>query len=80
MKTPLKRTNWTTEEVINLISSQKIVNGNWEEDDHCKAHNSVVDDIVDFFYDFIRQEDEMGAMAYCEETGEVYHIGQIPER
>lgn len=49
-----KRTNWTTEEVIELIKGQKIVNSDGEEYEYCKQHNEVVDHIADHFYDFIR--------------------------
>ena len=42
-----KRTNWSIEEVIELIQGQKIVNGNGEEDERCKQYNAVVDEIAD---------------------------------
>lgn len=74
-----KRTNWTTEEVIDLIKGQKIVNSDGEEDEYCKQHNEVVDYIADHFYDFIRPVTEFGAMGVCNEDGAIYHIGGIPE-
>lgn len=74
-----KRTNWTTEEVIELIQGQKIVNGNGEEDERCKQYNQVVDEIADYFYDFVRPVTEFGAMGLCNEDAQIYHIGGVPE-
>lgn len=77
MKTNLKRNNWTTEEVIKLLESQKIAKIDGSVDGDCENHNFVVDEMVSFFYDFLRPVEEMGAMAYCPETSEVYHIGEV---
>lgn len=74
-----KRTNWTTEEIIELIKGKKITRGDGVECDYCKQHNDVIDDVVDYFYDFIRPETEFGALGMCNEDGVVYHIGSIPE-
>ena len=78
MKT-YKRSNWSTEEIIELIKGQKIIRGDGVECDHCKQHNGVIDDVVDYFYDFIRPLTEFGALGMCNEDGNVYHIGGIPE-
>ena len=74
-----KRTNWSIEEVIELIQGQKIVNGNGEEDERCKQYNQVVDEISDYFYDFVRPVTEFGAMGLCNEDGGTYHIGGMPK-
>lgn len=74
-----KRTNWTTEEVIELIKGQKIVNSDGKEDEYCQQHNQVIDHITDCLYDFIRPVTEFGAMGLCNEDGQIYHIGGIPE-
>ena len=78
MKT-FKRTNWTTEQVIELIKGQKIIRGDGAECDHCKQHNAVIDDVVDYFYDFIRPLTEHGALGMRNEDKEICHIGGIPE-
>ena len=74
-----KRTNWTTEEVIELIEGQKIVRGDGVECDYCKHHNEAIDVVVDYFYDFIRPLTEFGALGKCNEDGGIYHIGGVPE-
>lgn len=73
-----KRTNWSTEEVLQMLDGQKILNGNWEEDEHCKEFNSMIDDVKDHFYDFLRPLTEWGALGKGED-GAIYHIGGIPE-
>lgn len=74
-----KRTNWTTQEVIDLIKRQKIIRGDGVECDYCKQHNAVIDDVVDYFYDFQRPLTEHGSLGKCIQDGFIYHIGGIPE-
>ena len=75
-----KRSNWSTEEVIELIKGQKILRGDGTECDYCKQHNGVIDDVVDYFYDFIRPLEEFGCLGKCNEDDVIYHIGGIPEQ
>lgn len=78
MKT-FKRTNWTTEEVIELIRGQKLVKGDGTIKG-CEVYNEAVEDVADMFYDFLRPQDDFGAMAYVVEDKEVVHIGPILPR
>ncbi len=78
-----KRTNWTTEEVIELLEGFKLSSdGNhspaalaW-----MKNFNDGIDDAKENFYDFIRPETESGAMTYCVEDKQIYHIGPLLPR
>lgn len=74
-----QRTNWSNEQILKFLDGQKLVNGNGEVDNYCQDHNDTVDDIKDFFYDFMRPQEEFGAMGYCAEEDTVYHIGGLPE-
>lgn len=78
MKT-FQRDNWTNEQILKFLEGQKLVNGVGVVDNYCQDHNDVIDDIKDFFYDFIRPQEEFGAMGYCVEEDTVYHIGGLPE-
>ncbi len=78
MKT-FQRTNWSNEQILKFLDGQKLVNGNGEVDNYCQDHNDTIDDIKDFFYDFMRPETEFGATGYCVEEDTVYHIGGLPE-
>lgn len=75
-----KRSNWTTQEIIELIKGQKITRGDGIECNHCKQHNGVIDDVADYFYDFIRPLEETGCLGKCNEDGSIRHIGGIPEQ
>lgn len=75
MKT-FKRTNWTTEEVIELIRGQKLVNSKGTTEG-CEAYNEAVENVANMFYDFLRPQEQPGAMAYIVEDKEVVHIGAI---
>ena len=77
--TTFKRTNWTTDEVIEIIKGQKIAQDDGTECDYCKRYNDVIDDLVDYFYDFKRPLVEFGCLGQCNEDNMVYHIGGIPE-
>ena len=75
-----KRTGWTTEEVIKILQGIKIVDSNGDASSQfCTDHNDAIDDAICTFYDFIRPQEEFGAMAYCVEENMTYHIGTIPE-
>ena len=74
-----QRTNWSNEQILHFLDGQKIVNGAGEVDNYCQDHNDVIDDIKDLFYDFMRPETEFGAMGYCVEEDQIYHIGGLPE-
>ena len=78
MKT-FKRTNWTTEEVIELIRGMKTTNSKGGTE-RCESHNDSVEMVAEMFCDFLRPQDDFGAMAYCVEDKTVYHIGQILPR
>lgn len=78
MKT-FQRTNWSNEQILKFLDGQKIVNGEGVVDNYCQGHNDTIDDIKDFFYDFMRPETEFGATGYCVEEDTVYHIGGLPE-
>ena len=71
--------NWSNEQILHFLDGQKIVNGAGEVDNYCQDHNDVIDDIKDLFYDFMRPETEFGAMGYCVEEDQIYHIGGLPE-
>ena len=75
----LKRTGWTTEEVIKILKGCKIADANGEATSQfCVDHNDAIDDAINTFYDYLRPADEFGAMAYCPEEDTTYHIGTIP--
>lgn len=74
-----QRTNWSNEQILKFLDGQKIINGEGIVDNYCQDHNDVIEDIKDFFYDFMRPETEFGATGYCVEEDTVYHIGGLPE-
>ena len=79
----IKRTNWTTEEVIKLLEGCMWVQEGVGQDDlpdDIKQINFGVDECISQFKDFLIPDDQMGAMGYCPEEDVVYHIGPIPER
>lgn len=78
MKT-YQRTNWSNEQILKFLDGQKICCGDGTVDNYCQAHNSVIDDVKDFFSDFMRPQEEFGAMAYCVEDDVVVHVGNLPE-
>lgn len=80
MSRNFKRTNWTTEEVMELIRGQKLQDLEGCEPVSVKEHNDACENLAQFFYDFIRPVEEMGAMAYCTDDKTVYHIGAVPPR
>lgn len=65
---------WTNDKIFSLLDSLQLK----EDSDYAASYNDVIDDVKDFFYDFTRPIEEMGAMGYCEEEDIVYHIGHIP--
>jgi hypothetical protein len=71
----LKRTNWTTEEVIEMIKDRKIFDMEGKEANFFTNNNDVIDFIIELFQDFQRPEEEPGAMAYDMEKKEIVHIG-----
>lgn len=71
----LKRTNWTTEEVIQLIEDCRLYDMNGKEDVEFGTHSDAVDMIRQKFEDFLRPTDQSGAMAYDPVSKNVYHIG-----
>lgn len=81
MKTrTFQRTNWSNEQILKFLDGEcKICRGDGSVDEYCQNHNDVIDNVKDFFYDFMRPETEFGAMGYCVEEDTVYHIGGLPE-
>lgn len=76
----LKRTGWTTEEVMKILADCKISGGKSAASiQYCTDHNDAINDAINTFYDYLRPADEFGAMAYCPEENMTYHIGTIPE-
>lgn len=76
----LKRTNFTTEEVIKILQGCKISDAKGDTSSKfCTDHNDAIDGAISTFYDYLRPADEFGAMAYCPEEDVTYHIGTIPE-
>ena len=73
----IKRDDWTTGEVINLILSRKICRGDGSYEG-CEGHNQVVEDVADLFRDFQVPAKEFGALAYDTEKEMIVHIGEIP--
>lgn len=71
----LKRTNWTTEEVIRLLDGQKLCAIDSSAPESVHEHNEAVDNMKAFFGDFLLPETEMGACAYDPEKDRIYHIG-----
>lgn len=49
----LKRTNWTTEEVIELIGQCRLYDMDGNEDVMCGTHSDAVDIISQKFWDFL---------------------------
>lgn len=80
MNKTIQRTNWSNEQILHFLDGQKIVNGAGEVDEYCQKFNDVVDDIKEFFRGFTVPEEEFGAMGYCVEEDQIYHIGALPER
>lgn len=75
----MKRTNWTTEEVIDILKGQVLVDRDGNESEMFREHNNGIRDCIDAFGDFLRPKEELGAMAYDPENKIIYHIGDIPE-
>ncbi len=71
----LKRTNWTTEEVIHLVDGMKLCTADGSEPPDVKAHNAACDMVIDSFRDYLIPETEFGAMAFCPDNQTTYHIG-----
>lgn len=71
----LKRTNWTTEEVIGLIEGCRLYDMDGKEDTTFGTHSDAITLVRHCFEDFLRPDTESGAMAYDPESGNVYHIG-----
>lgn len=81
MNKTIKRTNWTTEEVIELIEGCKLTRADGgEEDAWTKNYNHGVAGAADQFRSFAIPDDEFGALGYCTENKTIYHIGPIPPR
>jgi hypothetical protein len=77
MKTKLKRTRWTNEEVIKILEGLKIVDADGKDTDKvCVHHNIAIDMAKDTFVDFSRRESDYGAKAYDPVTEQVYYIGK----
>lgn len=72
----MKRNNWTNQEVIDIIQGCKLVND--EKPEIVSLVNSCIDNIIETFMDFERPSGEFGALARLE-SGEIVHIGKIPE-
>lgn len=79
MNRTFQRTSWSNEQILHFLDGQKMCRGEGTVDNYCQDHNDVIDDIKDFFYDFMRPIEEFGAMGYCVEEDMVYHIGGLPE-
>lgn len=71
----LKRTNWTTEEVIELIGQCRLYDVDGIEDTTGGTHSDAITLVLQTFEDFLRPEDQSGAMAYDPVSKNVYHIG-----
>lgn len=71
----LKRTNWTTEEVIELIEGQRLFSVDGKPADDFGRHNDGITAARQMFEDFLRPDDQFGAMAYDPESKNVYHVG-----
>lgn len=76
----LKRTNWTTEEVIELIEGQRLFGMDGKPSDDFGRHNDGIVAARQMFEDFLLPEDEFGAMAYDPVSNNIYHIGPRPPR
>lgn len=76
-----KRDYWTNEEVMELIDGNKLSpHPTKPMPEWAEQYNAALDDVKNFFFDFVRPHTEFGAMAYIVETKEVVHIGGIPPR
>ena len=73
----LKRDNWTNEEVIKLLASQRISSRGGEITEYCESWNTAIDSAQEMFSDFQRETGDYAAMAYCPENDMIYHIGPI---
>ena len=70
-----KRDNWTNKEVMAFLQdcmlspedSQKFANPNF-----------ALENAIEVFEDFDRPLDEFGAMGFCVEENQIFHIGPIP--
>lgn len=76
MKT-FKRDNWTNEEIIEFLKGQQLDKTSHEQRDW---FNFGIEVCIEMFEDFSRPQEESGAMAYCVEDKQIYHIGQILPR
>lgn len=90
----LKRDNWTTQELVDLLRARKLPedvitaisgthNGQPEraalERKLCEEYNLAIDGLLDEFEACLYPPDVMGAFAYDTEHKEFVHIGQYPE-
>ena len=76
----LKRTNWTTEEVIELIEGQRLFGMDGKPSDDFGRHNDGITAARQLFEDFARDSKEFGAMSYDPETKRILHVGPRPPR
>ena len=76
----LKRDNWTTAEVLDLIRGRFIVSRSGRREESIGSYNDGVESVMHLFEDFDRPIEESGAMAYNPETREVVHVGPLPPR
>jgi len=68
----MKRDNFKVNEIIGILEGLRLEGRN----DFIEFHNGGINSAIDTFYDFTRPENESGAMAFMEETGEIVHIGE----
>lgn len=77
---PLKRDNWTNEEVIKLIEGQALVPMESGLDNFTQAYNNGIMAASALFKEhFITPPDSFGALSYDTDTGELFHTGKIPD-
>ena len=72
----LKRTNWTTEEIIEILKDRLRVENLYNLTDE---FNMAIESLLDEFEACLYPEESFGAFAYDTEKKEFVHIGLIPE-
>ncbi len=79
----LKRDNWTTKEVIEMIKGLMLVdgNGNPPMTEYSKAYNQAVEGVAGYFEThFACPADDFSALSYDVDTGQIFHTGTMPPR
>lgn len=81
VESPIKRANFTNEEIKNIIEGQKLVVPDGEKPvPEVTKYNEPINDLLDFFSDLTElSPDTFGALALHTKSQTTVHIGKIPK-